>query len=741
MNKLFGLKAIANITLWIVLIGGLVFTLGIGISVMIARHVVTSEANKIVQQEMRIVESQFDGEMQRIEDAAYSLASRYFGNTIRHDDGTASVQLDPKTFNYPTRDELYTIIEQFMEANPIVCGIAVGFEHYVYPEYSGKYGFAPYVTRLDGKFQRINVGEEHNFQNWEWYKDAVKLNAGHWANPFRESFGHIITCFSIPLHGYNNRLVGVLSVDVNIEAFPEQSKEVAPFPNSKIMVTDVNQRLICHPDSTCIAKPLTQYGKAVLDSLKNNDEGQITIDNEQHGASQLYFVTMPRTRWKIIVEAPEKEIYGTVNSIKSDITMLSLASIIIMVLCFMYLLHRLQSVAFSKAAIDSELKVASGIQLGMLPKNYPAFPNRTDLDIYGILKPAKSVGGDLYDYFIHNDKLFFCIGDVSGKGVPASLFMAVVRTLFRNVSHHEIESARIITELNAALSAKNDQCIFCTMFLGVLDLKTGILDYCNAGHNAPIFRTKNGETIDVQYATIKSNIALGIIPHFDFESETLKMHPGEAIFLYTDGVTEAENIEKQLFGEKAVLKALAEARNSNHLSAKDFIEHVNESISIFTTGAEQSDDITMLVVEYAGAQKNDSEFRLVLNNDVTEIPQLADWLQEVGTEIGINKSKIFQMQLALEEAVSNVMRYAYPGEMKRKITILATDKGEDVMFEIDDEGIPFDPTLTKNPDTTLSAEERPIGGLGILLVRQIMRQVEYQRVEGHNHLTLIATKK
>ena len=241
--------------------------------------------------------------------------------------------------------------------------------------------------------------------------------------------------------------------------------------------------------------------------------------------------------------------------------------------------------------------------MGMLPKVYPAFPDRKELDVYGFLKPAKSVGGDLYDYFIRDDKFYCCIGDVSGKGIPASLYMAVVRSLFHNVSMREDNPAAIVSQLNNALSEGNDHNMFCTLFLGVLDLKTGHVDFCNAGHNAPVIRqlSDDGATV-VRYTHPKVNLAVGVLPGFPYAKEEIVLKPGEAIFMYTDGVTEAENTAKQLFGEEATLKALTEARSHNCRSAKDFVDYVYNVINQYATGTEQSDDITMVVVEYLGPQ-------------------------------------------------------------------------------------------------------------------------------------------
>lgn len=275
--------------------------------------------------------------------------------------------------------------------------------------------------------------------------------------------------------------------------------------------------------------------------------------------------------------------------------------LLLMIVLFIFLFRHMQKINIAKTGMESELTIASNIQMAMIPKLYPAFPDRSELDLYGYLRPAKSVGGDLYDYFIHGDKFFFAVGDVSGKGVPASLFMAVVRALFRNITLHSDKPAEIASSLNTALSDGNETNMFCTMFIGVLDLKTGHLSYCNAGHNAPVIRRRDAENKPVvSYMKPEVNLALGVFPAFSFSGEETDLKPGEALLLYTDGVTEAENAAHEQFGEQAVLDCLHRTREMSLLTAKDFVDHLVAEIDQHADGVDQSDDITILVVEYKG---------------------------------------------------------------------------------------------------------------------------------------------
>ena len=217
--------------------------------------------------------------------------------------------------------------------------------------------------------------------------------------------------------------------------------------------------------------------------------------------------------------------------------------------------EELKSTTAAKASIENELKIAHDIQMSMLPKTYPAFPNRNDIDIFGMVMPAKAVGGDLYDFFIREEgKLFFCIGDVSGKGVPASLVMAVTRSLFRNIATHTAEPHKMVMGINELLCDNNETNMFVTLFVGVLDLATGSLKYSNAGHNTPLLLT-DGEVCQL---SCDPNIPVGVMPGWTFTCQQLQLKTNTSLFLYTDGLNEAEDISHQLFGMERVFQTASQ---------------------------------------------------------------------------------------------------------------------------------------------------------------------------------------
>ena len=251
----------------------------------------------------------------------------------------------------------------------------------------------------------------------------------------------------------------------------------------------------------------------------------------------------------------------------------------------------LKETTASKAAIENELAIAGSIQMAMLPKTFPPFPERSDIDIFGSLTPAKAVGGDLFDFFIRDEQLFFCVGDVSGKGIPASLVMAVTRSLLRNISAHTNQPGHILTAMNDTICDGNEKNMFVTIFIGVLSLGDGRLRYCNAGHDAPLLV---GD--DVTKLPVESNLPVGVMGGWEFKEQELTLAPGTTLFLYTDGLNEAENALHEQFGEGRMIDVTRRFMVGADHQAKTLVDSMTTAVRTFVGEAEQSDDLTMLAI-------------------------------------------------------------------------------------------------------------------------------------------------
>jgi phosphoserine phosphatase RsbU/P len=255
-------------------------------------------------------------------------------------------------------------------------------------------------------------------------------------------------------------------------------------------------------------------------------------------------------------------------------------------------INDLRTTTIEKEKIESELSIAHIIQMGMLPKN---FPDREDLELYASLEPAKAVGGDLYDfYFLDEDHLFIGIGDVSGKGVPASLFMATTRTYFRSRVSIGTPIQQTVEEINREICKENPNQMFVTLIVGIIDLRSGTMTYCNAGHNPPLLIHPSGDTACLQDI---HGIPLGIFDNVEYSSGTVRFSEGDLLFLYTDGVTEAIRKDDAFYSEERMVEFI---RNNHSLSPACLIKLLKQDLQEWMAGVEQADDITLLVVKNKG---------------------------------------------------------------------------------------------------------------------------------------------
>ena len=397
----------------------------------------------------------------------------------------------------------------------------------------------------------------------------------------------------------------------------------------------------------------------------------------------------------------------------------------------------LQQRTASQVALEQELKIASDIQQQMLPKAYPPFPERTDIDIYGEVVTAKKVGGDLFDFFIRDEKLYFSIGDVAGKGVPAALVMAVARSMFRSASMIHTSPKLIVESINRSVCQSNDSYMFVTLFMGVLDLATGHLLYANAGHEPPVL-VGGAHT---RFLNVNNNIPLGLDPNWQYSEQKSLIDKDTMLFLYTDGYPEAETIDHDQFGKERMCQE-ALRLSAQKLDSRNFVQTIRKAEREFVNFIPQSDDISLLAIKYKGSQNIRHYHRgISLVNDVQEVPALVIFVGSVCEDMRFKELTTAGVNLAIEEAVVNVMNYAYPKGTRANILLEVTADEKSITFELRDDGQPFDPTKAEEVDVTQHVEKRAIGGLGIHLMRHYMDAITYERRDGQNVLTMTKNLK
>ena len=385
----------------------------------------------------------------------------------------------------------------------------------------------------------------------------------------------------------------------------------------------------------------------------------------------------------------------------------------------------------ASARIDRELEYAKQIQLSALPTN---FPKEEDCSIFAQMIAAKEVGGDFYDFYKLNDNTSaFLVADVSGKGIPAAMFMMRAKTIIKDLAENGLSVNDIFTKANEKLCENNDSGMFVTVWMGMLDSKTGNLKYANAGHNPPLLLHENGVS---EYLKTRPGFVLGGIESVKYRINEITLVPGDRIFLYTDGVTEATDTGGNLYGEERLLEFM---NKNSSAKAEKLLKSLKENIDNFVGEAPQFDDITMLMLDYKKINSDDT-FEKVFPAKEDALVSVTDFAEEVLDEIGCPANTKTALCVAVEEVFVNIAHYAYgdnEGDVKLAISFSNADKT--VTFRISDKGIPFDPLKKPDPDITLSAEDREIGGLGIFITKQTMDSVSYTRENDENVLTL--TKK
>lgn len=550
-------------------------------------------------------------------------------------------------------DSMFFYSRCILQNNPDINGCSIAFEPNFFKD-RGRY-FSAYSYNDKGNILTTQEGNEHyEYFYMDWYQLCKLLDRPIWTEPFMDYnpddiFSYdMIASYCKPLKDKDGKFIGTIAVDLSLAWLSQTISAVKPYPNSYSIMIGRGGTYFVHPDTTklfyqtifteTLEKPDTAI-TALGHAMQSGEEGmrQLKIDGEE---CYVFYKPLSTTGWSVAIVCPESDIFGSFNRIRRAVTIAVLAGLLLMFLVCIRIIARelrplkrlvkqagtiangnfnetlpddgrndeigqlsdsfsnmqrslvnyiseLKQTTAQKASMENELKVASDIQMSMVPRTFPPFPTRSDIDLFASMTPAKEVGGDLYDFFIQNERLYFCVGDVSGKGVPASLFMAVTRNLFRIVAQQGHTPAEIATQINNILSNDNEQNMFVTMFIGCADLKTGHLDFCNCGHNAPLI---DGEFLKLKY----TNRPLGIWVEGDFYGESIDDIRDKQIFIYTDGLTEAENLQHELFGDERLHQVLTKTQN---LSSEQVVITLQEAVAKHRDGAIPNDDLSLLCLK------------------------------------------------------------------------------------------------------------------------------------------------
>ena len=671
---------------WIIVVAAVVLEATACIQYFCSQYAIKEGAETRARLELRSAELEINVYTAEMEAAAKSLAMM-------------------AQYNLKKPQAMYACTRILLETIDNVESAGIALRPDFYPQYGRWFEVCSSRTGKEGAdaiYTRQIGGPNHDYLQAEWFTSGIERDSCWWSEPYLDEAGAktmVVSC-TYPIYAPDGSVAGVVCIDLSLNRLAHISEYLQVYKDSYYSISSSKGIDI-------VDQPDTVPGRKYL-----------TFDEE-----------VDATGWHLSIIIPEDVLYADLKRLGmlvSILMLLGMALLIFIVYRAGRDIKKLMDVNSQKERMLGELEIARNIQMAMLPKTFPPYQNRPDLSMYGLILPAKEVGGDLYDFYERDGKLFFCVGDVSGKGVPASLVMAMTRSLFRSITSHDEDAASVMTKMNKAFVEQNTQNMFLTLFIGILDCKTGRLDYCNAGHNAPVL--VESQKSKVERLNVVPNLPLGVEGEWEFTAQQVQMAYNDLLFLYTDGLTGAERSSHEQFGEERMMKGLAMS-DYRLMSPRKLVEKMQAEVEAFVDGAEQSDDLTMMAIRYQLPA-------LIMRNDIQQIPTLEEWVESIGVPQELN----MQMNLALEEVVTNVMLYAYPGQSGQVLVECGkwkVESGEKLIFTITDSGIPFDPTQKEEVDITLSAEEREIGGLGIHLVRQIMDEVKYERINNQNILTLV----
>ena len=771
-------KLSVRVSLWVVFFAAIIFNVALGFVFYQAREAVRQEAISRAMQILDKTSLRVEGILNRVEVA--SNMTKWL--VQRHLDKA---------------DSMFVYSRGLLMNNPDFYNCSIAFEPNYFKD-KGRY-FSAYTKYVGDSLRTIQGGSDHyQYFYVDWYLMPQLLDKPCWTEPYMDldvgtNTSEMVTSYCQSIKNRQGQLIGVINVSLSLNWLSQTISAVKPYPNSYSIMIGRGGTYFVHPDTTKITRQtiFTQTMEqpdtalsALGYAMQRGEEGmkQMNVNGED---CYVFYKPLGQTGCSMAIVCPESDIFGGFDRLRRTIRIIVLGGLLLMLYVFIRIITRelrplrrlaheaeaiasgqfdavlpdfkrideigqlshsfgnmqqslvkyieeLKDTTAQKASIESDLRIASNIQMGMLPEKFPTRDDRDDVQLYASLTPAKEVGGDLFDFYFRDEKLFFCIGDVSGKGVPASLFMAVTRSTFRTVSAHESMPDRIVTTMNKTIADMNKAHMFVTLFVGVLDLPTGRLHYCNAGHDAPLLVGAG-----VGELPCDSNIPVGFMPTWKYSLQEAQIFTGTTIFLFTDGLTEAMDANHAQFQMERVNDVASQALSQQQQEPRQLIAQMTEAVHQFVGDAEQSDDLTMMAIQYIRQQSNvKMKKSIVLPNDTQEVPRLNAFVEKVCEALGFEEMVAMQIKVAVEEAVVNVMKYAYPAGQRGDVTVEAASNDVRLKFTIIDSGQPFDPTVQPDVDTTISAKERKIGGLGIHIMRQNMDSINYERIDNLNVLTL-----
>ncbi|MDR2542156.1 MAG: SpoIIE family protein phosphatase [Treponema sp.] len=667
-------------------------------------------------------------------------------------------------FKYQSLYLAEDLIIDYLNRFPVLTGGGFCFEPYIFSYGRLRSGFYAFRDKTTGMIRMEDsfFMEEYDYHNKSWYMELIANNVTDphqvaWTRPYVDDSGSFSLMVTAGAGIYNNEeLIGISTADWEIEEVIKQLIEIKPTENSfvKLSVRNIENPAKNYTISSTLNFRNINYmlfekymdnGWLLSVHIPENEIFAAIEKQNERLTIRIAFISivMLSTVWLLIsrlINLPIKRLADDVSSIAlgnldNQINISSKDEIGLLAKVFNKMTSDLKNNIEEKTKehaekerISAELNVAAALQYSLLPGVFPAFPEKNEFDIYALMDAAKEVCGDFYDFFfIDDNNLVVLIADVSGKGVPAALFMVIARTLIKNSSSCK-SPAQVLDSVNKKLCEGNDTGMFVTVFIGFYNLPTGKFTYVNAGHNPPLIKT-NGEYF--RFFKTEPCYFLGFKDDIKYREEIIFLEKGDALYLYTDGVTDSMNKEKEFFGEQRLLQTV---NKCTFKSVKELLTNVKHEVDNFAQGEEQSDDITMLALHITAKPKITNKNEIQIGASISNLDAVIEFVSTALENTGCLPETMNEICIAVEEVFINIANYAYGidnGDVT--ISIYSTNK---TIIKFEDSGHHYNPLEHPEPDLDKSIADRQIGGLGVFIVKKLMDSVKYSRIDDKNILVI-----
>ena len=762
-----------RLMLWVGLLIALLLLAGFAAAFFAARERVVADAEARTRYEARQAADRLDATLRSVQVSGEAMVE--LGDRIDLD-----------------RGELLAAMEAMLEANPSAVGGLVAVEPGVLADRMPLLYYVGIAER--GVPDRDLLAVDYDLAGRDWYQRTLKANASWWSEPYfnETAGGRYMTTLNLPLRGRDAKRIGMVSLDVPVQALSSSLEQLRTVPGQRTALYAPGGTIAVHPErgvafAHTLAGYIARFGRGDLKPLEDARAQrralQFTHADARDGAVR-YSVLQPvgDGGWSLQVSLGREAMLADLDSAMRMLALIGALVALLAALAVLRLSRRItvplteltasaghfangefdwpvphdargdevgvmaralerardsirqqldeiRRYAAEQQKLQSELDIARDIQRSMLPHDREFASGRLRYALRARLEPAKAVGGDFHGHFRHGDgQVWFVVGDVSDKGVPAALFMARTLTVLEVATAVGKAPDDVLADAARHLAEGNDACMFATVLCGLLDLATGEVSIASAGHDAPLLRHADGR---IETIALESGPALGFDAGGGYEVWHGRLQPGDLLLAWTDGVTEAFDRDDIAFGEERLRDALRESRN-----AAEACDGLLAAVHGFASGAAQSDDITVFAIDCAGEPAaGDWSLRLRVPDERGRLPEALDAIAARLRDAGIEAGRIHDAQVIVEELVCNVMDHGAKAGVDALSLSLSVDAGR-VRIEVGDNGPAYDPLAHPPPDLDAGIDERPIGGLGIHLVRELSQEARYSRSDGWNVLRI-----